>query len=115
MYVASGNVMRLVTDTPIPEEPPFSILEISADAPEQREEAGTKTRFWFTHRDGDIERRRVFSRRRRPDSGNDWAGRIVCELARLAVVRPIIAALLLRLLSGAIRVRMAQRVVEAAP
>ncbi len=75
--------MRVVTDPPIPDEPPFSILEIPDDAPEQREEAGTKTRFWFTHRDGEVERRGVFKRRRRPDSGNDWAERIACELARL--------------------------------
>lgn len=104
-----------MTDPPPPDEPPFSILEIPADAPEQREEAGTKTRFWFTHRDGDVERRGVFKRRRRSDSGNDWAERIVCELGRLAVVGTIIDALLPTLLSCAIRVRTAERVVEAAP
>ena len=61
----------------------YPVIVIPSDAPEQREEAGTKTRFWFTHRDAAGERRGVFKRRRRPDSGNDWAERITCELARV--------------------------------
>lgn len=58
---------------------PFPILEIPDDAPEKDEPAGTKTEFWFRH-DG---RRGLFKRRRRANSGEDWAEKIAAELAVL--------------------------------
>jgi hypothetical protein len=58
---------------------PFPILEIPDDAPERDEPAGTKTVFWF-QRDG---RRGLFKRRKRANSGEDWAEKIAAELAVL--------------------------------
>lgn len=61
---------------------PFPVLEIPDDAPEQSEHAGTKTMFWFRHEG----RRGLFKRRRRKDSGEDWAEKVAAELAALVGV-----------------------------
>ena len=56
----------------------YPIVELPADAPEQLEQLGTKTKFWYHGRDG----RRVLFKEGRPGAGENWAGKVCCELCR---------------------------------
>ncbi|VAW50508.1 hypothetical protein MNBD_GAMMA06-2253, partial [hydrothermal vent metagenome] len=56
----------------------YPIIELSADVPEQLEQLGTKTKFWYHDSDG----RRMLFKEGRPNTGENWAEKICCELCR---------------------------------
>lgn len=61
------------------------IVEVPVDANEVEESRGTKARFWFTE-PPPLRRRGLFKVRKRSDSGEDWAEKLACELARVLCV-----------------------------
>ena len=56
----------------------YPIIELPADAPEQLEQLGTKTKFWYHDRDGG----RMLFKEGRPGTGENWAEKVCCELCR---------------------------------
>ena len=56
----------------------YPIIELSADVPEQLEQLGTKTKFWYHDSNG----RRMLFKEGRPDTGENWAEKVCCELCR---------------------------------
>jgi hypothetical protein len=57
----------------------FSIIEVPFDAPDSLEEIGSKEKFWFIN----SEQRRCLFKKSRPNTGEDWAEKIVSELCKL--------------------------------
>lgn len=56
----------------------YPIITLSADVPEQLEQLGTKTKFWYHDLDG----RRMLFKEGRPNTGENWAEKVCCELCR---------------------------------
>lgn len=56
----------------------YSVLEVPSDASTQLEQMGTKAKFWF-HADGG---ERTLFKEGRLGTGENWAEKICCELAR---------------------------------
>lgn len=57
----------------------YDIVYISDDAPVQFEQMGTKYKFWYTGEDGV----RTLFKQGRPDTGENWAEKVCCELCAL--------------------------------
>jgi hypothetical protein len=57
----------------------FDVVAIAADVQDDLEPLGTKPKFWFRTEAGD----RCLFKEARPNTGEDWAEKIACELARL--------------------------------
>jgi hypothetical protein len=57
---------------------PYEIVEVSLEAPSQLEQLGTKAKFWFRAADGT----RTLFKEGYPDSGEHWAEKVACEVAR---------------------------------
>ncbi|MHB8252824.1 MAG: HipA domain-containing protein [Acidiferrobacter sp.] len=56
----------------------YPIIHVPDDAPEQPEQLGTKLKFWFW--DGD---RHYLFKEGRPNTGENWAEKVCCELCEL--------------------------------
>jgi len=56
----------------------YSVLPVPLNASTQLEQLGTKGKFWFRTDDG----RRVLFKEGRPGTGENWAEKVCCELAR---------------------------------
>lgn len=57
----------------------YDIVNIPDDAPVQPEQMGTKYKFWYTGDDG----KRMLFKQGRPDTGENWAEKVCCELCSL--------------------------------
>ena len=57
----------------------FPVVEIPPDASTQLEQLGTKAKFWYRAADG----RRMLFKQGRPNTGENWAEKLCCEIARL--------------------------------
>jgi hypothetical protein len=57
----------------------FDVVAIADDVQDDLEPLGTKPKFWFRTEAGDW----CLFKEARPDTGEDWAEKIACELARL--------------------------------
>ncbi len=57
----------------------FIIIDLSDCDPEQLEQLGTKTKFWYNDEQG---KRRLF-KEGRPGTGENWAEKVCCELCAL--------------------------------
>lgn len=57
----------------------YPVIEVPEDAPTQLEQLGTKGKFWFHGEDG----RRVLFKEGRLGTGENWAEKVSCEVARL--------------------------------
>jgi len=57
----------------------YEIVTIPDDAPVQYEQMGTKYKFWYTGDDGT----RMLFKQGRPDTGENWAEKVCCELCLL--------------------------------
>lgn len=57
----------------------FSIVQVPDEAPEQPEQLGTKLKFWFRDDAG----RRCLFKQGRPNTGENWAEKVCCELCEL--------------------------------
>jgi len=57
----------------------FDIVAIPDEAQDDLEPLGTKPKFWFRNEAGDW----CLFKEARPNTGEDWAEKIACELARL--------------------------------
>lgn len=57
----------------------YTVIEVPPDASTQLEQLGTKGKFWY--RDG--MKRRVLFKEGRPGTGENWAEKVCCEIARL--------------------------------
>jgi HipA-like C-terminal domain len=57
----------------------FPIIEVPFDAAESLEEIGSKEKFWFLN----SEQRRCLFKKARPNTGEDWAEKIVSSLSKL--------------------------------
>jgi len=55
---------------------PYQIIDLSNCEPEQLEQLGTKTKFWYTHENG----QRMLFKEGRPGTGENWAEKVCCEL-----------------------------------
>jgi hypothetical protein len=56
----------------------FDVVAIADDVQDDLEPLGTKPKFWFRTEAGDG----CLFKEARPDTGEDWAEKIACELAR---------------------------------
>ncbi|MBW4687211.1 MAG: hypothetical protein KME40_19400 [Komarekiella atlantica HA4396-MV6] len=56
----------------------FLIIEVPLNVPEADEDLGTKEKFWFRYQDC-----RYLYKKARPNTGEDWAEKIVSELCEL--------------------------------
>jgi len=56
----------------------YPVLQVPLDASTQLEQLGTKGKFWFRAEDGS----RVLFKEGRPGTGENWAEKVCCELAR---------------------------------
>lgn len=61
----------------------YKILSISEDAAELPEQLGTKYKFWFHDPDFVANRGLTLFKEGRPETGENWAEKIACELASL--------------------------------
>lgn len=57
----------------------YPVIEVPKDAPTQLEQLGTKGKFWYWAADG----RRTLFKEGRPGTGENWAEKVCCEIARL--------------------------------
>lgn len=57
----------------------YQIISVPDDAPEQPEQLGTKPKFWFRDKDG----RFCLFKQGRPNTGENWAEKIACEICTL--------------------------------
>ena len=57
----------------------YEIIPIPDDAPIQYEQMGTKYKFWYTGNDGT----RMLFKQGRPNTGENWAEKVCCELCSL--------------------------------
>lgn len=56
----------------------YKIVEVAPDAPSQLEQLGTKAKFWYRAADGT----RTLFKEGYPGSGEHWAEKLACEVAR---------------------------------
>jgi hypothetical protein len=73
-HPSSSRTSTLEAETP----PKFEIVEVDRESAERTEQVGARSKFWFTGSDG----RRWLFKETRPDTGEDWAEKVVAELAR---------------------------------
>lgn len=57
----------------------YPVLQVPQDASTQLEQLGTKGKFWYRDEDG----RRTLFKEGRPGTGENWAEKACCEIARL--------------------------------
>lgn len=57
----------------------YPVVEVPHDASTQLEQLGTKGKFWYRATDGS----RVLFKEGRPGTGENWAEKVCCEIARL--------------------------------
>jgi len=57
----------------------FPIIEVPADSANQLEQLGTKSKFWYT----DDQNRRMLFKIGRPNTGENWAEKVSCEICSL--------------------------------
>lgn len=57
----------------------FPIITVQPHSSTQLEQLGTKAKFWYQSDDG----RQVLFKEGRPDTGENWAEKVCCEVARL--------------------------------
>lgn len=57
----------------------YPVIRLPDDAPTQLEQLGTKAKFWYR---GQNDRRMLF-KKGRPGTGENWAEKVCCEIARL--------------------------------
>lgn len=57
----------------------YPVVEVPHDAPTQLEQLGTKGKFWYRATDGSS----VLFKEGRPGTGENWAEKVCCEIARL--------------------------------
>lgn len=57
----------------------YPVIEVPIDAPTQLEQLGTKGKFWYRTENGS----RALFKEGRPGTGENWAEKVSCEIARL--------------------------------
>lgn len=57
----------------------YTIVQVSQETPHQLEQLGSKAKFWFHDQHGHF----TLYKMGRPDTGENWAEKVCCEIARL--------------------------------